>query len=48
MMPGVEFSDVEKVFVDRAEKLETEDEVLDLAEDLYKYMEENLTNIENI
>ena len=41
MMPGVEFSDVEKVFVDRAEKLETEDEVLDLAEDLYKYMEEN-------
>ena len=41
MMPGVEFSDVEKVFVDRAEKLETEDEVLDLAEDLYKFMEEN-------
>ena len=41
MMPGVEFSDVEKVFVDRAERLETEDEVLDLAEDLYKYMEEN-------
>ena len=41
MMPGVEFSDVEKVFVNRAEKLETEDEVLDLAEDLYKFMEEN-------
>ena len=41
MMPGVEFSDIEKVFVDRAEKLETEDEVLDLAEDLYKFMEEN-------
>ena len=41
MMPGVEFSDVEKVFVDRAEKLETEDEVLDLADDLYKFMEEN-------
>ena len=41
MMPGVEFSDVEKVFVDRAEKLETENEVLDLAEDLYKFMEEN-------
>ena len=41
MMPGVEFSDVEKVFIDRAERLETEDEVLDLAEDLYKYMEEN-------
>ena len=41
MMPDVEFSDVEKVFVDRAEKLETEDEVLDLAEELYKFMEEN-------
>jgi hypothetical protein len=41
MMPDVEFSDVEKVFVDRAEKLETENEVLDLAEDLYKFMEEN-------
>jgi len=41
MMSGVKFSDVEKVFVDRAEKLETEDEVLDLAEDLYKFMEEN-------
>ena len=38
---GVEFSDEEKVFVDRAEKLETEDEVLDLAEELYKYMEDN-------
>ena len=32
---GVEFSDEEKVFVDRADKLETEDEVLDLAEELY-------------
>ena len=41
MLPGVEFSDVEKVFVNRAEKLETEDEVLDLAEDLYKFMEDN-------
>ena len=41
MLPGVEFSDVEKVFVNRAERLETEDEVLDLAEDLYKFMEEN-------
>ena len=38
---GVEFSDEEKVFVDRAAKLETEDEVLDLAEELYKYMEDN-------
>ena len=38
---GVEFSDDERVFVDRVEKLETEDEVLDLAEELYKYMEEN-------
>ena len=37
---GVEFSDEEKVFVDRADKLETEDEVLDL-EELYKYMEDN-------
>ena len=41
MLPGVEFSDVEKVFVNRAGRLETEDEVLDLAEDLYKFMEEN-------
>jgi len=41
MLPGVEFSDVEKVFVNRAERLETEDEVLDLAEDLYKFMEDN-------
>ena len=38
---GVEFSDEEKIFVDRADKLETEDEVLDLAEELYKYMEDN-------
>ena len=38
---GVEFSNEEKVFVDRADKLETEDEVLDLAEELYKYMEDN-------
>ena len=38
---GVEFSDEEKVFVDRTANLETEDEVLDLAEELYKYMEEN-------
>ena len=37
---GVEFSDKEKVFVDRV-KLETEDEVLDLVEELYKYMEDN-------
>ena len=41
---GVEFSDEEKVFVDRADKLETEDEVLDLAEELYKYMEDNPEN----
>ena len=32
---GVKFSEEEKVFVDRADKLETEDEVLDLAEELY-------------
>mgnify|MGYP003127592644 CR=1 FL=1 len=42
---GVEFSDDERVFVDRVEKLETEDEVLDLAEELYKYMEENQKEI---
>ena len=38
---GVEFSDEEVVFVNRAGALETEDEVLDLAEELYKYMEDN-------
>ena len=41
MVPGVEFSAEEKVFVDRADKLETENEVLDLAEDIYKFMDEN-------
>ena len=41
LQDGIKFSDEEKVFVNRAEKLETEDEVLDLAEELYKYMEEN-------
>ena len=41
MMPGVEFSEKEDIFVNRAKSLETEDEVLDLAEDLYKFMEEN-------
>ena len=41
LQDGIKFSDEEKVFVDRADKLETEDEVLDLAEELYKYMEDN-------
>ena len=41
MVPNVEFSAEEKVFVDRADKLETENEVLDLAEDIYKFMGEN-------
>ena len=41
LQDGVEFSNEEKVFVDRVAKLETEDEVLDLAEELYKHMEEN-------
>ena len=47
MMPGVEFSENEDVFVNRAERLETEDEVLDLAEDLYKFMEENSKDDKN-
>ena len=47
MMPGVEFSKKEDVFVNRAERLQTEDEVLDLAEDLYKFMEENSEDDKN-
>ena len=38
---GVEFSDEEQVWVDRTAKTETPDEVLDLAEELYAWMEEN-------
>ena len=37
----VVFSDEEKVWVDRVAAVMTEDEVLDLAEELYKWMEEN-------
>jgi len=38
----VTFSDEEKVWVDRAANTETTDEVLDLAEELYAWMEENM------
>ena len=38
----VVFSDEENVWVDRAAKTETPKEVLDLAEELYSYMEENM------
>ena len=36
------FTDEEKVWVDRTANTETPDEVLDLAEELYKWMEENM------
>ena len=45
--PGVEFSDEEKVWVDRSAKTETPDEVLDLAEELYAWMEENESETDN-
>ena len=38
---GIVFSDEEIPYVKRVAELRTEDEVLDLAEELYKYMEEN-------
>ena len=38
---NIVFSDEEKVWVDRTAKTETEDEVLDLAEELYAWMVEN-------
>ena len=38
---NIPFSDEEKVWVDRVAAVNTEDEVLDLAEELYKWMEEN-------
>ena len=38
---NIVFSDEEKVWVDRVAKTETEDEVLDLAEELYAWMSEN-------
>ena len=37
----ISFSDEEKVWVDRVAAVNTEDEVLDLAEELYKWIEEN-------
>ena len=44
---GVEFSDEEQVWVDRSAKTETPDEVLDLAEELYAWMEENESETDN-
>ena len=44
---NIVFSDEEKVWVDRVAKTETEDEVLDLAEELYAWMEENETETDN-
>ena len=45
--PGVEFSDEEKVWVNRSVMTETPDEVLDLAEELYAWMEENESETDN-
>jgi len=44
---NIVFSDEEKVWVDRVAKTETEDEVLDLAEELYAWMAENETETDN-
>ena len=44
---NIEFSDEEKVWVDRVSKVETEDEVLDLAEELYAWMSENEPETDN-
>mgnify|MGYP003151520534 FL=1 len=43
----VTFSDEEKVWVDRVAKTKTPDDVLDLAEELYKWMEENESETDN-
>ena len=43
----IRFSDEEKVWVDRVAAVKTEDEVLDLAEELYKWMEENAPETDN-
>ena len=45
--PDITFSDEEKVWVDRAASTETPAEVLDLAEELYKWMEENESETDN-
>ena len=42
-----EFSDVEKVWVERVAETKTPDDVLDLAEELYKWMEENESETDN-
>ena len=44
---NINFSDEEKVWVDRVAKVETEDEVLDLAEELYAWMSENKSETDN-
>ena len=44
---NIVFSDEEKVWVDRVSKVETEDEVLDLAEELYAWMTENASETDN-
>ena len=44
---NIEFSDEEKVWVDRVSKVETEDEVHDLAEELYAWMAENESETDN-
>ena len=43
----IRLSDEEKVWVDRVAAVKTEDEVLDLAEELYKWMEENAPETDN-
>ena len=45
--PDITFSDEEKVWVYRAGSTETPDEVLDLAEELYAWMEENESETDN-
>ena len=45
--PNVYFSDEELVWVDRTAKTKTPDDVLDLAEELYKWMEENESETDN-
>ena len=44
---SIKFTEEEKVWVDRVAAVKTEDEVLDLAEELYKYMEENAPETDN-
>ena len=45
--PDAVFSDEELVWVDRTAKTKTPDDVLDLAEELYKWMEENESETDN-